>query len=267
MDEEVIPFQTFIVYSYGGQALNVELSTASPPCSDFEGMGRMLASGEKSMGMTIAPRLAKDGTSTWQVRFLALHPRSLIDVGPATVTGPDADGKVKVGFDLKIPLDANDFLKLPASQLSMVGTFETTSCGVYSRNANAVKRAQPDLKVSLGGESFAITGATIAKDWDTPVLRLSSQPHACDSSLLGSDFWVELKLEGDPLTVTQVNYGGERVDNNVTFTPEGNPLTVKTDASPLLGTGDKTLTVDGDVEIWGWPMSIHGKVVASRCPE
>lgn len=285
VDGETWPIQSQIVYTHGGEALRVELSTAELACSDVQGMGRVLKPGEKTLSFTVAPKIASDGTSSWQIRTLFLPPRNLVELGPATVTGPAEDGGVQIGLKLDLPLDASEFLKLPEGRLSVQGELNTTTCGVLPRNKGVSSSPQPELELTFAGVPFAITGATVGESFGKPVLRLSTQPHDCDTSMVGSDFSVALTLSEDDKTVPEGLINGDRVDQNINFNvkdgsftyavdPKGSTTLTKdaqglpqvlSNVTSVVGRGPKLIHVSGEADAAGHPLKVKGTVRASGC--
>ena len=285
VDGETWPIQSQIVYSHGGEALRVELSTAERQCSDFESMGRVLKPNEETLSFTVASKLAPDGTSSWQVRTLFLPPRNLIELGPATVTGPAEDGTVQIGLQLDIPLEASEFLELKAGKLSLQGELKTKSCGVIPRNKGVGENPQPELELTFAGVPFAITGATVSESFGKPVLRLSTQPHGCDTSMVGSDFSVEMTLSEADKTVTNGLINGDRVDQNINFNvkdgsftyevdPKGSTTiakdaqglpTVLSNVTSVVGRGPKLIHLSGEADAFGHPLKVKGTVRANGC--
>jgi hypothetical protein len=267
---EPIAMQTALVYSRGGRALRLFVSSAKRSCEDAASPIAKAAD-EVWFRLRLAPTLQKDGSEKWGIthrRFLSLD--SVGEFGDVTVVGSELtkEAKVQLKLDWVAPKDK---LVEVQQKLHVEGTITARGCGVlpaYERvhvvSAQAKARLQKDLNLTVAGKTIPIQGATIqpTSDGESLKLTLSSQPLICKAGIRGADVVLHVFLSGDPLEADSVRLQGDLFGAAY----EGDAsMTAKADG-PLDGSSDVTFSLDGKVDdAVGYSMTFSGKVVAEQC--
>jgi hypothetical protein len=264
---EDIPIKTILAYSRGGQSLNFSLSTHPLSCDDLKSGMRRLGSGEKTLSFTVAPALQDDGTSSWQMMTFYYDSMNKINLGPVKPLSVEAGKEVRVAVDVQIDEEASEFLQRGPLSLTLRGEVVAQHCGELQRNEGVAPRPQPRLKVTIGAEEIAIRGATISDEFSRPALRLSTSPHGCKTSMVGSDFAFQLGMEGDPLNVTRLHVAGDRLASQMSMTidPSDGYIRLSPDATGFFGTGDAHVDIDAQLKVFGLPVTMKGTVTAEKC--
>ncbi len=256
---EDLGMKTFIGYSNGGQALRLSFSSAEPTCEDFQGFGRGIAKDEKYLEMTIAPKVADDSSTSWQIRTLFIKNRNVIEKGPVEVISAEPGGKIHVRFDTTIDFEASDFLGQEAGTLVIKGDMVIPEgCGIVPRDKEAVAEEHPELEVTLGGQKMAIRSAKVVSN----DLILATSPLGCIDDSIGHDVHIKIKFEYITNIPEGVLLNGDLIDQNINigFDPETSTFKV-----PKSLEGKDLKEFELDFSFPSPPLTVKGKVVAQGC--
>ncbi len=144
------------------------------------------------------------------------------------------------------------------------GDVTAIDCGRVKRSERA--RPQRKLKVRVGAEDLSITGASLRHEAGKYHLRLTRAPHGCNSVFTtGYDMVIDLTLAGDPPELTLASLGGECLPNTPSASLAKQKTTLRVLGSGLTGAGPVTLTLDVNVLLHDYKLSVVGEVQALRC--
>ena len=249
-----LSFVSALSFSRGGRALHLTLSTHEITCAHLREPVQMLED-EVSVDLTIAPLLRSDGSELWaisRVRFGKVTREGKL--GTATIDTQSPLEDLHADLDLKA--------SFPPDQLVLKGKVATTACGVLPWASDAQLREQRDLQLELSGKRIVVRGASLEEGGRK--LVLSSEPHVCGTTL-GSDLALDLTLspQGEVEALHAEGYILPAI------------LAVKLSGSaeaPLrasFGLADATtkVTLDGQLTVGGYRLSVSGSVDAERCAD
>ncbi len=147
--------------------------------------------------------------------------------------------------------------------VQLTGPLRATSCGRVEREEES--RPQEALSLRIAGQPFTIRGASVRPHGDQFFLRLTRAPHRCASVFTeGYDFYLDIALKGDPPKVQFAALLGDIFPGDPSGSKGKDTLSLDTDG-PLTGEGDVTITIDGTLDVGGYPVALSGKLSARRC--
>lgn len=270
LNDKPVAFKTALVMSFGGRALSVLLSTANVSCEAATAGARMMAPDEIAVKLSLAPRLAADGSEVWTLTDSHLDGmRGNSDV-PGKLVVPeavDASRATKLELDLTRQFAASPALGTPERKLALRGSFTAHGCGSVE-NGNA-PRSQGKLTVKLAGKTFQMNGALLERhvSGEGSELRLSTRAASCKRHPVDNDLAMELLL-GAEGRVTMVAMRGELLPKQYSkgLGPNDPPATYKA-AGPLEGEGEVEVEVSLNDSVVGYPLEVKGTATALRCPK
>lgn len=166
-----------------------------------------------------------------------------------------ADGKELRGLELA--------LQDRARLLNWTGNMSVRDCGRAPRPET--DRPQPDLDVTIAGETIAIHGATIRPEAGKLYLRFTRAPHACSTVFTeGYDFYLDVALEGDPPRVAFAALQGDVFPGDPAGSKGKESFVVKSE-DDLRGTGEIDVTLGGKLGLGDYTVSIEGTAKVLRC--
>lgn len=193
LNGEPLPLVGAALYSQGGSARTLELSTEPLPCSVYAELGRSIAPGERYFSVSFKPLLQADGTLKWTTESLEMtQQRPEGELTKITLLDTDAGKPARFRFDDLFVLPANKFFERPEAKLELRGEGTADGCGVRKGLSEATARPQTGLKLTVAGRAFPMLGATLSADGSE--LELNSSPLDCSGSA-GHDLRIKIQLK------------------------------------------------------------------------
>jgi hypothetical protein len=255
-----------LAFSYGGKAIYLRLTTSQInfTCKALKRGLRNQEKNEHLLSLTVAPVLSKNGSSTWWITHFQSGHRAF-----------DGGGSVK--FLKKL----NNFVQFQFNVQKTISIIKTTSyflkgriraknCGIFQMYKGAKNDLQKKLHISVAGQKIEIKGATIARSFGKPQLRLSTGAHLCNTGTSGSDYVFNFSIEKNPQRISRLHVEGERVKigYNIDFRskkPEVSKLSFQSNSNKFFGTGRIEIKLNGKFKMGGLLVVIKGKIRAQRC--
>lgn len=252
------PIRSVLVYSRGGAALQVSMSSYPMACTDLVGRGTVLEPDELVIDVTIAPRLTPAGEEAWRVTRVRLGKTTRQgDLGSATVVAYDPRQDVRASFQAAVLLGAD--------RLDIDARIDVAGCGVLPFNDRTEVRPQGRLEIELAGKRVEMHGASLVAAADgARTVRLSSEPHACITGTLGSDYSVSLTLASDGEHAGHVRLEGYSLVSQLGADLDPGAIAVR--MQPL---GDDAVAVEaeliGEARVGSYRMKLSGTASLERC--
>lgn len=147
--------------------------------------------------------------------------------------------------------------------VQLTGPVTAKSCGRVERDEES--RPQEELSLRIAGQPYAINGASVRPHGDQFFLRLTRAPHRCESVFTeGYDFYLDIALKGEPPKVQFAALLGDIFPADPSGSKGKESLKLDIDG-PLTGDGDVTISIDGTLDVGGYPTVLAGKLAARRC--
>ncbi len=258
VDGEILPLAAALAFSRGGAALHVTLSTHDLECDKIAGAGFRLEPGETLFDFTLAPVNVPGEGERWMITGSRLGDVSRQgELGRAEVSAFDPRRTVKVKLD-RVPL------AFPPKTVLLDGELSATGCGILPVTERATVRPQRDLVVELDGKRLTMNGASLVVQKGGRELRLTSEPHACDKGLAGSDVGIELMLPDGRDRASRVRVSGFAVPRPLSVQDADAALSLRIDTPAEAGAID--VAVSGEVGLAGHTLLVDGVAHAESCP-
>ena len=243
-----------------GAGLHVELSTEPVSCDEVTARFRRLHDGEVTLDMRVLELLQPDGTAEWGVS--RTYYRGLTDVG---VTGLTAK-LLKRGPITEIEVKGS-IKGLKNALLELDGTIRATDCGAWPTDSNGPRAQKQPVVVTVAGRPVPVQAALLDKSMGKWRLVLQDQPRDCKR--YGEEPGLRVEFSIDPTTkqvvMSWINgalIGGSK--SNQLRDASHPKLTIQGDVE---GKGPLTLSLDGEVDVLGYKLTIKGSVQPLRCFE
>jgi hypothetical protein len=267
LDGKPIPMRSLVAYSRGGAALQLTMSNYGLGCGDLKGSGTLKEPDEITIDLTIAPHLTPDGNDAWEVtRARVGRITRQGTLGKATVTAYDPREIVRAKFKAEVQMPATK-PGSKSSKLVINADMKAEGCGILPLNSKAEVRQQNKLEVELAGKRIKIHGASlyVAPDGRRQ-LRLTSEPHACNTGVHGSDYGItlELPVEGDHATMVRVE--GYALSRTLVAKLDEGAMAARflpavDDSIPVAG------EIAGEAKPGGYELKISGTASLQTCRE
>lgn len=249
VDDKELILDSALAFSRGGSALHITLSTHPIPCDKIAGAGFKLEPGEFVVDFTLAPVFQPGGKIVWKITGSRLGDVTRQGaLGDVTVLLADPRRTVKIELD-------DVALVFPPTKLVLDGTLVAAGCGVIPLTERAKVRPQKAMRVELNGKRRVINGASVATIKGKRTLRLTTEPHACDKGVQGSDMGIAIALaeDGSAESLTVTGFGIPRplrskpgmLPANVQFDEAGQRALMDVAISSDLELGKDRLVMDG----------------------
>jgi len=146
------------------------------------------------------------------------------------------------------------------------GQLDAEDCGRVAREE--ADRPQPTLTWSIADQPIEVHGASLRPDGPRYLLRFSRAPHNCNTVFTeGYDVYLDLALDGDPPKVVLASLNGDQFPSTPSRSGGLDALRIELDpkSEGLDGSGHFKAKIDGDVDLRGYKMKLHGAFEALRC--
>ncbi len=248
-----------VAFSRGGSALHITVSTHPLECDKIAGTGFRLEPGEALFDFTVAPVMKDEKTSVWMITGSRLGDVTRQgELGEVEVTAFDPREKVKMTMK-NVPLAFP-----PTATVMMDGSLVAEGCAIVPITSRAKVRKQDGLAVTLDGKKLLVHGASMSRTAKGRVLRLTTEPHACDKGGQGSDVAIEMTVGDAADEATEVRVSGYSIPR---------PWLLKGEAAKVTATfGESTdplmqeVVVGGAVRKGKHTLAVEGTVQAELCP-
>lgn len=256
IDDTPLALDSAVAFSRGGAALHLTVSTHPLECDKMAGAGFRVEPGESLFDFTIAPVVVPGEGEVWMVTGSRLGDVSRQgELGRVEVSANDPRKTVVASFKALS-------LAFPPKTVVLDGKLSATACGILPVSERAKVRRQQDLKVELDGKSWLMHGASLVAGGRE--LRLTSEPHACDKGIQGSDIGIELTLAEDATTPAKLRVSGYSVARPLMAKQGEAGLAVRVGAAEAGGESD--VAISGEIDLGGHPLLVDGVAHAERCP-
>ncbi len=256
-DTELV-LDSALAFSRGGAALHVTLSTHPLECEKITGAGFRLEPAEFLVDFTVAPVTVPGKGEQWMVTGSRLGDVSRQGaLGHVETTATDPRNTVKMSMQ-KVAL------AFPPTMLVLDGKLTAMGCGVVPLTERAKVRPQKELKVLLDDKPLTMNGASIVNDARGRTLRITSEPHACDKGVLGSDVGIEVTLARDDSTMTRLRVSGFSVARPLSTEKSQGGLSIRFDGADA--GAEQSVAVTGEVGMGGHTLLIDGIAHVEICP-
>ncbi|HHH11331.1 MAG TPA: hypothetical protein ENK23_04575 [Sorangium sp.] len=264
LDGKPVLLRSALLRSFGGRTRMLTLSTASMLCTEL-GASREHGN-EKTLNVTLAPLLGENGKEHWAItsaRYERTTRRG--DLGPVALSNNTVEGVI----DIDLTLDLVTQVGLPGQtpiqrHWLIAGKLRAQGCGERGVNADTKIREQPNMQWTLAGKRFSARGATISYKPEGAILRLSTEPHSCATSLSGSDAVVTVHMQGPPPQVTKIALSGAVLGRDRSAMVAADAFSARLDKSPS-GKGFSNVTVQGAANVLGLKLILEGVADAQVC--
>lgn len=267
VDDKPTAMDYAIARTFGGETVQLTLSDVPINCDSlraatYPAEGTIV---EALLGRV----LSRDGQARWGLA--QVHSDMSLKIAPdgrGGVVRQDAKG-VLVLLDVGWRTRGNEFINEPSRLVDVSGSVTAEACGVIPMDSKAKPREQSNLRVTVAGREFTIRGAVIVAEADGSYeLVLSTQAKSCSRVVTYADVNLTLDLRDSPLRIAGIQLTGAAFRNVQLQGPRADSGIAGTEIStngPLAGTGLAKLTLSATTEIFGYAVTVSGKVEALRC--
>lgn len=267
-----LPLLGAVVSSRGTSSLELDFSTAPLTCDKFDKYGRSLSPGEQYFHISFAPMLQKDGTSRWMTRWYSFNLEGVersVD-GEAqglSIKSYNPTQGVRMEAKHTFTFDANDFLKWPAAKVELEGHADALGCGLLHAT-EAPERLQKKLTFTLANQPIPIRGAILEGSPESPKLSLTSSPQTCDKPNSAHDVRVNIPLNLESgETYRAIYMNGDILPSQYNGTADAKALTVKAKLPKKKNGKPVVVDLKGDFDMFGYRLTLKGKVEALDCTQ
>lgn len=255
IDGEPLVLDSAVAFSRGGAALHLTVSTHPLECDKMAGAGFRVEPGESLFDFTIAPVVVPKEGEVWMVTGSRLGDVSRQgELGRAEVSAYDPRKTVVASFE-------GLSLAFPPKSVVLDGKLSATACGILPVSERAKVRRQGDLKVELDGKALVMHGASLVGERE---LRLTSEPHACDKGVAGSDVGIELTLGEGSTGFSKLRVSGYSVARPLMAKQDEAGMSVR--ALESTARDERDVALSGEIDLGGHRLLIDGVAHAERCP-
>jgi len=258
-----------IARTFGGETVQLTLTDFPINCDFLRGEFQSYPTGGTIVEALLGPALSRDGQARWELaQFQYGINFEIAPDGRGGVVRQDAKG-VLVLLDVGWRTRGNEFINEPSRLVDVSGSVTAEACGVIPMDSKAKPREQSNLRVTVAGREFTIRGAVIVAEADGSYeLVLSTQAKSCSRVVTYADVDLTLDLRDSPLRIAGTQLTGAAFRNVQLRGPQADSGIDGTEISmngPLAGTGLAKLTLSATTEIFGYAVTVSGKVEALRC--
>jgi hypothetical protein len=155
-------------------------------------------------------------------------------------------------------------LAFPPTNLLLEGKLSATGCGVVPLTERAKVRRQKRLQAELDDKALVMNGASIMSDQRGRIIRITSEPHACDKGIQGSDVGIEITLSADDSKMARMRVSGFSVPRPLLSKSGEEGLTISFEGEAE--GNERDVSLSGEMGLAGHKLLLDGVARVEICP-